>query len=231
MGATDHHRCTPLHIACSEGHPPVVRALIAWRASTTARDEHEWTPLMYACGVSDANHTPRHDEALLAVVQTDPARHFDVVREFIESHSQSKAELARNLCRRMAEVPSLFAALNDFLHANLHLLGTSFGFLLRRPGLLDIRNKRAWLRRQARTRSPPPSPAAAGSSSQLPARRACPPARVIAALRPSVAAQMVARRVEQETRGATDHLAPLVIRREAIWESFATWVRIHQRGC
>lgn len=107
---------------------------------------------MYACGVSAQAHTRDHDASLLAVLHSNPRRHFDVMREFIESNSQGKVELARNLCRRMAEVPALFSALNDFLSRNPDLWMTSaqapFAFLLRRPGLLDMRNKRAWFARQ-----------------------------------------------------------------------------------
>ena len=45
----------------------------------------------------------------------------------------------------MAEVPSLYCALNKFVSAHIHMLDGALCFLLRRPGLLDLPNKRQWL--------------------------------------------------------------------------------------
>lgn len=152
--ALDHHHCTPMHLACAEGQAEAVQLLLSLpggSALALARDQQGWTPLLYACGVVEAQHTAAHDAAIVAILSSfSPRPHFDTIRAFIESPREGDAQLARSLCRRMAENPALFSALNAFVAQNPDLLTSTgpFAFLLRRPGLLDLRNKRAWFSRQ-----------------------------------------------------------------------------------
>ena len=52
------------------------------------------------------------------------------------------------LLRLLAEEPACFNALNTHVRGRIHALAGPLSFLLRRPAVLDTRNKRAWLQRR-----------------------------------------------------------------------------------
>ena len=129
----DNAGTTPLHLAAAEGHTGAIHELVRRGASVIATDKSGWTPLLYASG-----------PAVQALLEHDSDEQLDSLSVHITEGSTAEVRAMR-LMRTLSESPPVFSVLNAYLRDRIHVLAGHMAFLLRRPAVLDVVNKRKWL--------------------------------------------------------------------------------------
>ncbi|KAL4784159.1 ankyrin repeat-containing domain protein [Aspergillus varians] len=101
----DSHKWTPLHWACCQSHPGVVKLLITVGADVNAQDIQGWTPLFWAAFKGDAhlvrlllshgaNHLLRSTLGWTALHWAVSSGHSETVEIFLEHHARSEIQEA-----------------------------------------------------------------------------------------------------------------------------------------
>ena len=139
VASRDREGRSPLHLAACEGHAAACHALFGLHAGVAAKDHAGWTPLLFASGA-----------AVLALLEHQPELQLAALTPVMSS-SEGEARTLR-LMRTLAEEPGAFRILNTYVSGRIHVLQGAMSFLLRRPALLDVANKRRWLQHLAARR-------------------------------------------------------------------------------
>lgn len=115
VSATDSHKWSPLHWACSNNHLRVAILLVEKGASVNLPDIQGWTPLFWGAFRGDveivrlllrtgANHQCRSSLGWTALHWAISGGHFSVVKELLDHHSRSMKTTPKVYKMKMAQI-------------------------------------------------------------------------------------------------------------------------------
>ncbi|KAI8846567.1 hypothetical protein BC829DRAFT_264312 [Chytridium lagenaria] len=134
---TDVHGSTLLHLAAADGLALVVRHLLNIGLVPDVKDNHGWTPLLYAHVATEVGNVP--DDCLVALLEKKPDQLHHLAAKQRDKQSQ---KVVASLITSLATKPMAYKYLNDLIRRNPSLLTTSLSWVRDIPGLLDFSNKR-----------------------------------------------------------------------------------------